>query len=269
MVAEWGFLGPPTLVNWFAKPEQLAYNLFNVYRNYNKDELVIIPKPNGHRRFQFLGIRILSVQKKDFEAPAKTQDPAILGGASEAQDEGIAIAKIVRWWKSCSEKLKKNKERATQRAVLLESGPRGHAEVLIGDIISCALRPRYWYQRQILESSGVALLEGIFKLLKNVELTHRSAMEGLTDTRGKYKLSSAAVEDIQDTIGNLQRRKRYLDKTKGMFCKQEQAQSLLDLHPDRLAHKMNTALEMLEVYQQELEKWGREIDDCLGGGLMY
>lgn len=94
-------------------------------------------------------------------------------------------------------------------------------------------------------------------------------MEGLTDTRGKYKLGSAAVEDIQDMIGNLQRRRRYLDKTKGMFCKHEQAQALLEMHPDRLQHKMSTALETLEVYHQELEKWGREIEDCLSGGLMY
>ena len=261
----------PTLVNWPAKPDQLAYNLFNVYRNYNKDELVIIPKTKlGPSRFHFLGIRILvpPVQKRDTITSTNTHDASLQGGwEPHGQGEVIAVSKIVQWWRRCSEKLKEQRERAKQRAVLLENGR--HAEVLIGDIIRSAPQPRYWHHRQILKSSGVMLLGGMLELRRDVESVHQRAMGGLTDKQGKYKLSSAAVEDIQDIIGDLQRRKGYLDKTKGMFCKQEEVQTLLDLSPDRLQHKINTALEILAEYQQEVGKWSREIKDCLDGGLLH
>lgn len=113
MIAQWGFLGPPTVVNWSAPPDQLAYSLFNVYRNYNKDELVVIPKSTSHRRFQFLGIRILLTQNGDIGAatPAQAQVPAIPDGVSEALEEGIALSKIIRWWKRSSERLKNQRER--------------------------------------------------------------------------------------------------------------------------------------------------------------
>ena len=238
-----------------------------IYRKYDKDELLVFgtPKKGTHFRFRFLPTNSFRVHSRQPQSPTSYRTPDAATKQRTEGEEAVAASKIVLWWKRhCIPRLLERKEKAKVRAAKLASGTAlGQAQVTIDDILVEALRPRYWHQRNILETSGVELLEGIIDLVNRINTAHQRAMEVLKSTDGKYKLSTSSVEDIQDTLGRLGKRKNYLDKQKTIFTKQEEARGLLHMSAEELQQKMDTALDMLHSYQKEVEIWGTEIDECL------
>lgn len=248
----------PSHITWNAvsKPEQLADQICDTYRKYNKDELIIIPK--GRARFRNLGVRVISKEKNNIPitvAP-EARDPS---DANEAK----AVYKIIRWWRRCSIELHKRKEAERRRKILLAHGPAGQAQIAIEDIVSHAMRPRYWYSRMILEEDGVRLLEGIFALDNRLGKAYQRVKEGITDTRGTYNLSSRAVEELQDLLETLEKRKKYLGKTRSMFS--QKAHALYEMPVEMLQEKMSTARGLLTEFQQDMKKWEGEIEYYFAG----
>ncbi|KAF8460724.1 hypothetical protein BDZ91DRAFT_851386 [Kalaharituber pfeilii] len=271
----WEFLKPPTIVNWTkaSTPGLLANELVEAYRKYNKDVLVILEDSKTSRnrssRFQFLiarGIQVLS--REQLVAPqystSHTQRPENAQGSDQTREERAATT-IARFWKRCARMLQTRKERTIERAKKLASGPQGEAEVIIDDIIAHGLRPRYWYQRCILETSGLQLVKGIIELGQLVDTTHELAMTVLTGSTPGGKLSTMFVEEVNDFIGLLDKRKRYIEKTKASFT-QSEAWNLLEMAPEKLEEKISTALQTLGQFEKEVEKWKTQIQDGIAEG---
>ncbi|KAF8462270.1 hypothetical protein BDZ91DRAFT_734784 [Kalaharituber pfeilii] len=267
----------PTMVDWSSPPlpENIAVQLVNAYKRYNKDELVIlegssyraIVKPTS--RYQFLIAQGIKVLPKEQPIVRKSKAPAAVSKRKKELDnseEAIQATKIARWWKRCSVILRSRRENAAQRAQKIASGPQGEAEVAIHDLIAPAMRPRFWHQGRILENSGVAFFRGVLELGTLINTTHAVAMEALTSSRGKYKLSSQFVEHTQQTIGLLEKRKTYLEKQKTFFRNEKEGQALLEMPLDKLQEKMDTALETLEKYTKEVHRWKTEIEGGLKQG---
>ena len=135
--------------------------------------------------------------------------------------------------------------------------------MIIDDIIVHWMTSRYRRQRNILRDRGVTLLTGLLKLQGLIETTHAQAMVGLTDTTGKFKLSSVALEDIQDTIGCLEKRRKKISECGAMFGSQKEVKKLISLSGAQLEDRMRKALELLESYQNKVERLARDIGDCL------
>ncbi|KAF8460716.1 hypothetical protein BDZ91DRAFT_738462 [Kalaharituber pfeilii] len=271
----WEFLKPPTIVNWTkaSTPGLLAYELVEAYRKYNKDVLVILEgSKTGLKRtsrFQFLiarGIQVLS--REQLVAPqhstSQTQRPESTQGSDQTQEERAATT-IARFWKRCAIMLQTRKERTIARAKKLASGPQGEAEVIIDDIIAHGLRPRYWYQRCILEARGLQLVKGIIELGQLVDTTHELAMTVLTGSTPGGKLSTMFVEEVNDFIGLLDKRRRYIEKTKASFT-QSEAWNLLEMAPKKLEEKISTAFQTLGQFEKEVEKWKTQIQDGIAEG---
>ena len=238
-----------------------------IYRKYDKDELLVFgtPQKGTHSRFRFLPTNSFRVHSRQPQSPKSYRTPDAATKQLTEVEEAAAASKIVLWWKRhCIPRLLERKEKAQVRAAKLASGTAlGQAEVMIDDILVDALRLPYRHQRNILETSGVELLEGIIDLVNRINTARQRAMKVLKSTDGRYKLSTSSVENIQDTLGRLEKRKRYLDMQKTMFTTQGGARGLLYMTAEKLQQKMDTALNMLHSYQKEVEIWGTEIDECL------
>ncbi|KAF8460717.1 hypothetical protein BDZ91DRAFT_798572 [Kalaharituber pfeilii] len=176
--------------------------------------------------------------------------------------EERAATTIARFWKRGAIMLQMRKEGTIARAKKLASGPQGEAEVIIDDIIAHGLRPRYWYQRCILETRGLQLVKGIIELGQLVDTTHELAMTVLTGSMRGGKLSTLFVEQV---IGVLDKRKRYIEKTKAIFTQSDE-QNLLEMAPETLEKKISTAFQTLGQYEKEVEKWKTRILDGMAEG---
>lgn len=258
--------GPPTPVGWKGHfvPELAALQLANAHRTYNKEELLIIGTVKRGSRFQFLSgpkLRrvVIGEQQRTLVPGAQTT----LGKSpmSELGDEATAVSKITQWWRRCSMRLQAYRANALKRAKSLSQGPVAQAHVMIGDIIISWMTSRYRRHRNILRDRGVSLLSGILDLKGLVKRTHGMAMEGLG---GKYKLSSTAVEDIQDIIGLLEKRKDLLEGTEAMFADQGEVQLLFKMTASKLEERIDQALGLLGTYQSEVKRWARNIESWLG-----
>jgi len=268
----WNFLNPPTPISLGGPftAEQIAIQLANVYRNYNKDELVIVGAARSRgARFKFLSgpplRQVVWGEHKRIPAlglSTSAESPAVVQ-TSEQSGEETAASKIAHWWRRCSSRLKARRAHTKKQADKRSQGPEGQAEVIIDNIIVRWMTSKYRQQRNIVRDSGVPLLTCILKLQGLVKATHTRAMSGLTDTTGKYRLSSVAVEDIQDMVALLEKRKHLLAQSEAMFSNPEKVEVLFKLPVTELEDRMSKALVVLEAYQKEIEKWTRDIKDCL------
>lgn len=237
--------------------------LADAYRTYNKEELLIIRTAKRGSRFQFLsGPKLRQVVMGEQQRTSAPGAQTTLGVSqmSELGDEATAASKITQWWRRCSMRLQARKANTLKRAKSLSQGPAAQAEVVISDIIISWMTPRYRWHRNILRDRGVLLLSGILELKELVKRTHGTAMEGLG---GKYKLSSTVVEDIQDMIGLLEKRKDLLEGTDAMFADQREVQSLFKMSAVKLEEKMDQALGLLGTYQVEVKGWAKNIENWL------
>jgi len=268
----WNFLNSPTPIslNGHFTAEQIAIQLADVYRTYNKDELVIVGATRSRgARFSFLSDpplrwvvwgehkRVLSL-----ESSTSAESPAVVQ-TSEQSSKETAASKIAHWWRRCSSRLKARRAHTKKQVDKRSQGPEGQAEVIIDDIIVHWMTSKYRQQRNIVRDSGVPLLTSLLRLQGLAKATHTKAVNGLTDTTGKYRLSSVAVEDIQDIIALLEKRKHLLAQSEAMFSNPEKVEVLFKLPVTELEDRMSKALVVLEAYQKEIEKWTRDIKDCL------
>ena len=268
----WNFLNPPTSIslNGYLTTEHIAIRLADVYRTYNKDELVIVGSTRSRSaRFSFLSSpplrRVVWGEHKRvpaLESSTSTESPAIVQ-TSEQSGEETAASKIAHWWRRCSSRLKAQQAHTKKQADKRSQGPEGQAEVIIDDIIVRWMSSKYRQQRNIIRGSGVPLLACILKLQGLTKATHTRAMSVLTDTTGKYRLSSVAVENIQNKVAPLEKRKHVLAQSEAMFSNPEKIEVLFKLPVTELEDRMSKALGELEAYQKEIEKWARDIKDRL------
>jgi len=180
----------------------------------------------------------------------------------EQSDEETA-SKIVHWWRRCSLRLKARRAHTQKQADKRSQGPEGQAEVIIDNIIVHWMTSKYRQQRNIVRDSGVPLLTCLLRLQGLAKATHTRAVSALTDTTGKYRLSSVAVEHTHDMVALLKKRRRLLEQYEAMFSNPGKVEVLFKLPGTELEGRMRKAFKVLEAHQKEIEKWTRDIKDCL------
>jgi len=302
--AAWNFLNPPTPISLGGSctAEQIAIQLVNVYRTYNKDELVIVGSTRSRgARFKFLSgpplrLVVWGEHKRIPPLDSTSVESPVVVQMSEQSDEGTAASKIAHWWRRCSSRLKarraytQKQEQSVKETAASKiahwwrrcgsrlkarrahtqkqadkrcQGPEGQAEVIIDDIIAHWMTSKYRQQRNIVQDSGISLLTCILRLQGLAKATHAKAVNGLTDTTCKYRLSSVVVEDIQDMVAFLEKWTRLLAQYEAMFRNPGKVEVLFKLPATELENRMSKALEVLETHKKEIEKWARDIKDCL------
>ncbi|KAF8431998.1 hypothetical protein BGX38DRAFT_1277007 [Terfezia claveryi] len=263
---KWGSIPGPsqsTPVHWSRnfKPELVARELADAYWTYNKEELLIIRTAKRGSRFQFLpGSKLRQVvvgEQQHTSAQTTLEKTQML----ELGEEATAASKISQWWRRCSMRLQARRANALERAKSLSQGRKAQAKVMVNDIIASRMTSRYRKHRNILSDHGVSLLGGILDLKGLVRRTHDMAMELVG---GKYKLSSTGVEDLQDIIGLLEKRKDLLEGTEAMFADETEVQLLFETTVGKLEEKMDRALWLLGTYQGEVKRWARNMEEWRG-----
>ncbi|KAF8445555.1 hypothetical protein BDZ91DRAFT_803569 [Kalaharituber pfeilii] len=164
-----------------------------------------------------------------------------------------------------TEELLAGREEAIEMGNKLDCRPQEEAEVIIAAIIAHGQAPRYSQQRAILETSGLDLIKGIIELGQLLEATHELAMAVLTRSGRAYKVSSVFVEEVQDLIGRLDKRRRHVEKTKAHFT-QSEARNLLEMAPEKLKEKLSTGSQTLGRFLREVKTWKTKILDGIAEG---